>query len=150
MPQSLSQVIIHLVFSTQDREPWLDAAIRPEMHTYLATVCRDFGCEAYRVGGTADHVHIAARLARTVTQAQLAEKIKKLSSAWIKSRGPSYSRFYWQKGYGGFSIGFSQLEDLVAYIDTQEQHHHKHTFQEEYLSLLRRYQVRFDERYLWD
>lgn len=78
MPQSLSQVILHIIFSTKDRRPWLNPAIRPRMHAYLATVCRDCGCEAYRVGGVADHVHIAARLARTITQAELLEKIKNL------------------------------------------------------------------------
>jgi putative transposase len=81
MPQSLSQVILHIVFSTKDRRPWLDPAMRPRMHAYLATVCRDCECEAYRVGGAADHVHLAARLARTITQAELLEKIKKTSSA---------------------------------------------------------------------
>src|SRR6267378_2435441 len=90
MPQSLSQVIIHIVFSTKDRHPWLDPAIRPRTHAYLATVCRDCGCEAYRVGGAADHVHIAARLARTISQSELLEKIKKTSSAWIKTQGPEF------------------------------------------------------------
>src|SRR5258706_303377 len=87
MPQSLSQVILHIVFSTKERRPWLDPEIRPRMHGYLATVCRDCECQAYRVGGTADHVHIAARLARSVSQADLLEKIKKTSSAWIKQQG---------------------------------------------------------------
>ena len=91
MPQSLSQVIVHIVFSTKDRRPWLDLAIRPQMHAYLATVCRDCGCEAYRVDGVADHVHIAARLARTVSQSELLEKIKKTSSAWIKTQGSDYA-----------------------------------------------------------
>jgi REP element-mobilizing transposase RayT len=150
MPQSLSQVLIHIVFSTKDRRPWLDGAIRPHMHAYLATVCRDCQCEAYRVGGAADHVHIAARLARTITQADFLEQIKKTSSAWIKTHGQQYGDFFWQAGYGDFSIGWSQLEDLVHYIDNQEQHHRKQTFQEEYLSLLKKYHVGFDERYLWD
>ncbi len=81
MPQSLSQVIIHVVFSTKNRRPWLDAAIRPRMHAYLATVCRDCNCEAYRVGGAVDHVHLATRLARTISQAELLETMKKTSSA---------------------------------------------------------------------
>jgi len=150
MPQSLSQVLIHIVFSTKERRPWLDLDIRPRMHAYLATVCRDCGCEAYRVGGTSDHVHIAARLAHTITQAELLEKIKKTSSVWIKEQGPKYDRFFWQKGYGDFSIGWSQLEELIRYIDHQEEHHHKQTFQEEYRNLLKKYHVEFDERYVWD
>jgi len=150
MPQSLSQVIIHIVFSTKGRHPWLDPEIRPRIHGYLATVCRDCSCEAYRVGGTADHVHIAGRLARTVTQAELLEKIKKTSSAWIKNQGEAYRSFHWQGGYGDFSIGWSQLEDLVKYIDHQEEHHRTRTFQEEYRDLLHKYHVEFDERYVWD
>ena len=100
MPQSLSQVIVHIVFGTKDRHPWLDPAIRPRMHAYLATVGRDCDCEAYRVGGASDHVHIAGRLARTISQAALLEQIKKTSSAWIKSQGEQYGAFHWQGGYG--------------------------------------------------
>src|SRR5437588_6691069 len=104
MPQSLSKVIVHIVFSTKDRQPCLDVAIRPRIHAYLATVSRDHGCEAYRVGGTADHVHLAVRLSRTISQADLAENIKKTSSAWIKQQGDDYRAFFWQRGYGAFSI----------------------------------------------
>jgi putative transposase len=150
MPQSLSQVILHIVFSTKERRPWLDAEIRPRMHAYLATVCRDCGCQAYRVGGVADHVHIAARLARTISQADLLEKIKKTSSAWVKRQGDQYAGFFWQGGYDDFSIGWSQLEDLERCIDHQEEHHRTQTFQEEYRNLLRKYQIEFDERYVWD
>ena len=150
MPQSLSQVIIHIVFSTKDRQPWLDSAIRPRVHAYLATVCRDCKCEAYRVGGIADHVHIAAKLARTISPADLLEKIKKTSSAWIKTQGQQYQAFFWQNGYGSFSIGQSQLDDLIRYVDNQEAHHRTKTFQEEYRELLRKYNVEFDERYVWD
>ena len=150
MPQSLSQVMLHIVFSTKERRPWLDPEIRPRMHGYLATVCRDCDCQPYRVGGTADHVHIAARLARTTSQSELLEKIKKTSSAWIKHQGNQYAGFFWQGGYGDFSIGWSQLEELVRYIDHQEQHHRTQTFQEEYRSLLNKYHVEFDERYVWD
>ncbi len=83
MPQSLSRVIVHIIFSTKDREPWLGSDIRPRMHAYLATICRDLGAELVRVGGVADHVHIVTTLPRTVSQAQLIEEIKKASSKWI-------------------------------------------------------------------
>jgi REP element-mobilizing transposase RayT len=150
MPQSLSQVLIHIVFSTKDRHPWLDPEIRPRMHAYLATVSRDCACEAYRVGGVADHVHLAVRLARTISQSDLLQKIKNTSSTWIKTQGPQYAAFHWQGGYGDFSIGYSQLDDLTGYIDSQEEHHKTRTFQEEYRVLLRKYNVPFDERYVWD
>jgi REP element-mobilizing transposase RayT len=150
MPQSLSQVLIHIVFSTKDRQPLLDPEIRPRVHAYLATVCRDSQCEAYRVGGVADHVHLAVRLGRTVSQSELLEKIKKSSSAWVKAQADQYASFFWQAGYGCFSVGYSQLDDLMRYIDNQESHHRMKTFQEEYRELLRKYRVEFDERYVWD
>ncbi len=150
MSQSLSQVILHITFSTKERRPWIDLEIQPGMHAYLATVCRDCDCQAYRVGGARDHVHIAVRLGRTVSQAALLEKIKKTSSAWIKAQGRKYAGFWWQGGYGAFSIGLSQLEDLIHYIDRQEEHHKTRTFQEEYRDLLKKYRVQYDERYLWD
>ena len=95
MPQSLSKVIIHIIFSTKNREPWLDSAIRPRMHSYLATICRDLGGEALRVGGVADHVHIITTLPRTVSQAELIEQIKKPSSKWIKALETRYRGFFW-------------------------------------------------------
>ena len=150
MPQSLSQVILHIVFSTKDRRSWLDPEIRPRMHAYLATLCRDCDCEAYRVGGAADHVHIATRLARTISQSSLLEKIKKTSSVWIKTQGDQYNSFFWQNGYGNFSIGRSQLDDLTRYIDRQGEHHRTQTFQDEYRTLLHKYHIEFDERYVWD
>ena len=150
MPQSLSQVIVHLVFSTKDRQRWLDAAISNRMHAYLATIVRDCDCEAYRVGGTIDHVHLAVRLSRTISQADLIEAIKSTSSAWIKKQGAAYRSFFWQRGYGAFSVGYSQLDSLIHYIDTQPEHHQKKTFQEEYRELLAKYQIKFDEKYVWD
>jgi REP element-mobilizing transposase RayT len=150
MPQSLSQVLIHIVFSTKERQPFLDPEIGPRMHAYLATVCRDSQCEAYRAGGVADHVHLAVRLGRTISQSELLEKIKKNSSAWIKTQSDQYGSFFWQARYGCFSVGYSQLDDLMRYIENQESHHRTKTFQEEYRELLRKYRVDFDERYVWD
>jgi putative transposase len=107
MPQSLNKVILHMVFSTKDRRPLIDSGIRPRLHAYMAEIIRDIEppqSQAYRVGGVADHVHIAATLPRTVTIAKLFEIVKKESSSWIKKQGPQYSEFYWQNGYGNFSV----------------------------------------------
>ena len=150
MPQSLSKVILHIIFSTKDREPWLDSGVRPRMHAYLATVCRDLGAELVRVGGVADHVHIVTTLSRTLSQAQLVEQIKKTSSKWIKTVGASHRGFSWQRGYAAISVSPSQLEAVLQYIETQQEHHRTHTFQEEYRELLRRHGIDFDERYVWD
>ncbi len=150
MPQSLSKVIIHIVFSTKNREPWLDRDVRPRMHVYLATICREFRAELVPVGGTADHVHIVTTLPRTVTQAELGEPIKKASSKWIKSLDARYRGFFWQRGYSAFSVSPSQLDAVLQYVEAQQEHHRKRTFQEEYRELLRKHGVKFDERYVWD
>ena len=153
MPQSLNKVILHLVFSTKDRMPLIDAEIRPRLHAYMATVLREIEppqSQAYRVGGVADHVHIAASLPRTVTISKLIETVKKESSVWIKKQGVKFEKFYWQSGYGSFSIAPSQLDQLIRYIDNQEEHHKSVTFQDEFRALLRKYNIEFDERYVWD
>ena len=150
MPQSLSKVIIHIIFSTKNREPWLDRDVRPRTHAYLATTCRDLGAELVHVGGVADHVHIVTTLPRTVCQAQVVEQIKKASSKWIKGLDTRYRGFFWQRGYGAFSVSPSQLNIVLGYIEAQQEHHRTWTFQEEYRELLRKHGVEFDERYVWD
>src|ERR1700757_2585185 len=117
MPQSLSKVVIHIIFSTKDREPWLDSTVRSRIHAYVATVCRDLGAEFAHVGGVADHVHIVTTLARTLSQAELIEQIKKTSSKWIKTLDVRYRSFFWQRGYGAFSVSPSQLEAVLQYVE---------------------------------
>src|SRR5213595_2685747 len=131
MPQSLSKVILHVIFSTKNREPWLESNVRPRMHAYLATICRDLGAELARVGGVVDHVHIVTTLSRTVSQAQLIEQIKKASSKWIKALDPRYRGFFWQRGYSAFSVSPSELEAVLEYVHMQQEHHRTRTFQEE-------------------
>ena len=148
MAQSLAKVVLHLVFATKNREDTIEDDKLNLLHTYLATSCRELGSTVLRVGGTSNHVHIATTLPRTVTLSDMLRKIKAGSSGWMKTE--SRADFAWQPGYGAFSIGMSQVEDLVRYIDGQQEHHSRRTFQEEYLDLLRRYDVEYDERYLWD
>ncbi len=124
--------------------------IRPTLHAYLATVARNTECECYRAGGVDDHVHLAIRLTRTITVAKLVEELKTSSSKWLKTQSPSLGAFAWQRGYGAFSVGPSQLDALLHYIDTQEEHHRTRTFQEEYRAFLKKYGIEFDERYVWD
>jgi len=100
MAQTLGFVLIHAVFSTKDRQPWLTEAIRPDLHAYLATVARNAGCECYRVGGVADHVHLAIRLSRTTTVAKLVGELKTSSTKWLKTQGQDFRNFSWQVGYG--------------------------------------------------
>jgi REP element-mobilizing transposase RayT len=150
VPQSLSKVIVHIIFSTKDREPWLDRNVRPRMHAYLATICRDVGAEFVRVGGVADHVHIVTTFPRTASHAQFVEQIKKTSSKWIKGLDARYRGFFWQRGYGAFSMSPSRLSAVLEYVEAQQEHDRTRTFQEEYRELLRKNGVDFDERYIWD
>ena len=150
MPQSLSLVILHVIFSTKDRQPYLNPDTRPKLHAYLATVARNAGCEAYRVGGVADHVHLAIRLSRTVTLADLIQDLKTTSSKWLKPQSPALAAFAWQRGYGCFSVGPTDVDGLKAYIDDQENHHRTRTFQEEFRMFLKKYGVEYDEAYVWD
>lgn len=150
MPQSLSRLLVHIVFSTKHREPWLDGPSRPPLFAYMAEVGRDLGCEVFRVGGVADHVHLAVDLSRTLTTADFVKKVKQTSNVWLKRRSMRHSGFEWQAGYGVFSLGQSQLSKLTDYIDRQEEHHRRLSFQDEYRGLLAKYGVTPDERYLWD
>ena len=150
MPQSLSLVIIHLIFSTKDRRGFLGSDFRSRMHAYLASVSRKLKCECLRVGGTADHVHLAIRLSRTITIAKLVEQLKTSSSVWAKEQSPDQRAFAWQRGYGCFSVSPRDSEELVAYVDNQEEHHKKRSFQEEFRMFLDKYGVNYDEAYLWD
>lgn len=150
MPQSLSHVVVHVVFSTKDRFPCLGASIRPGLHAYLATVARNAGCDCDRAGGVSDHVHLAIRLSRTITIAQLVETLKTSSSKWVKTQTKELGGFSWQHGYGCFSVGPADLKALCAYIDRQEEHHRTRTFQDEFRSFLVKYGVEYDEAYVWD
>lgn len=150
MPQSLGHVVLHIVFSTKDRRPYLGDGIRQSLHAYLAATVRDAGCECYRIGGVEDHVHLAIRLSRTISIASLVEDIKTTSSRWLKVHSPDLDDFAWQRGYGAFSVSLRELDTLVAYIDRQAEHHRMRGFQDEYRTLLEGSGVEYDERYVWD
>jgi REP element-mobilizing transposase RayT len=151
MPQSLAKILVHTVFSTKERRPFLrDKSLREELHRYLGGILANHGCQPVIVGGAEDHVHILAMLSRTVTAAETVKEVKRGSSLWLKTKGPDLDGFAWQNGYGIFSVGFSQVETVRDYIAGQEEHHRKVSFQDEFRSLLRKYEIKFDERYVWD
>ena len=150
MPQSLSRILIHLVFSTKNRERILSQMIQTELHPYLAGVLDNIQCPSLQVGGVEDHVHLFFGLSRTRTIAEIVETVKTSSSKWMKTKSTAFANFHWQSGYGAFSVSQSDAETVVAYIRGQAQHHQRMTFQEEYRRLLERYEVAFDENYVWD
>ncbi len=150
MAQSLSKILLHMVFSTKTRELLIPESVEDDLHAYLAGACRAQGAEAYRVGGTANHVHIACTLPRTMSVSELVQQIKQTSSAWMKAENRGCQHFAWQAGYGAFSLGQSQLPELLRYIERQREHHERYTYKEELLRLLAKYGVDYDERHLWD
>ena len=146
----MAEVLVHLVFSTKERRCLIDPAIEEELHPYLATVCATCGCPTHRIGGTEDHVHILFSLSRTISVSDLVREVKAESSKWIKTKGTQYEPFAWQSGYGAFSIGQSQMDRVLRYIAGQKEHHKKRDFQAEFRAFLEKYQIEYDERYVWD
>jgi len=150
MPQSLSQLYVHLAFSTKHREPMLLAPLRAQLHPYLAAVLTNSGSPAIRVGGTSDHVHALFRLSKNRSLAETVEDIKTSSSKWIKTQGRSLAGFHWQSGYAGFSVSPAEVEKVAEYIAQQERHHQVVSFQDEYRKLLESHGIEYDERHVWD
>jgi REP element-mobilizing transposase RayT len=151
MPQSLAKILVHTVFSTKDRRPYLrDRRLREETHCYLGGILSNLKCQPIIVGGVEDHIHLLCALARTCQAAEMVKEVKRGSSAWIKTKSASLRDFGWQNGYGIFSIGFSQIPSVKVYIANQEEHHRKISYQDEFRALLRRYHMDYDEQYVWD
>ena len=149
MSQSLSQVIVHGVFSTKHRTTWLDENLRQSLFAYLATVLKSKGHVPILIGGHDDHVHILIGLARTVSISDMIKHTKVTSSAWIKEEF-NIRDFGWQNGYGAFSVSHSSIPQVKAYISNQDEHHEKWSFQDEFRKLMAENGIAFDEKYVWD
>ena len=150
MPQSLARLHVHLIFSTKYRSNILHDQVRKPLHAYMATVLDNLGCPSLILNSVQDHIHLLFELSRTVPLSKAVEDVKKSSSKWIKSQGVEFSNFAWQSGYGAFAVSESNLQSVRDYIASQSEHHRNQTFQEEYLTFLRRHNVAFDEKYVWD
>jgi len=149
MPQSLSKIYLHVIFSTKNREPWLTDKTRQPLYNYMAGILKNHGASALEIGGVQDHVHLLLVHSRTLTVADLIRDVKSSSTKWLKvDRG--LIDFGWQSGYGAFSVSHSDVGQVRNYIQRQEAHHKARTFQDEYREFLKRYEVEFDERYVWD
>jgi len=150
MGQSLVQNYIHLMFSTKHRKPFITPNIEGELYAYLAGICNNLDCTAIQIGGHLDHVHILCKLSKKVTLIKLLEDVKSHSSKWIKTKGNEFDNFYWQDGYGAFSVNPSEVDVVINYIVNQKNHHQNKSFQDEYRQFLKKYKVEFDEKYVWD
>jgi REP element-mobilizing transposase RayT len=151
MPQSLSNVLLHVIFSTKHRQPFLrDPAARGVMTGYIIGTLRNLNCPSLATGVVKDHVHILCNVSRTISMAKLVEEVKTSSSSRIKEEGSELKDFQWQHGYAAFSVSQSNVEEVKRYIANQDEHHRTKTFQEEFRAFLRRHGIEFDERYVWD
>ncbi len=150
MAQSLSKVYVHITFSTKGRLSLIKEEIKNSLFEYIGGICKGLECNPVKVGGYSNHIHILCTLSRKITQMKLLEEIKKQSSKWIKTKGKEYSKFYWQNGYGIFSVNPSEIDVVIRYIENQETHHQKISFKDEYKAFLKKYNVDFKEEFLWD
>lgn len=151
MPQSLAQLFIHVVFSTKHRQPFITEKIEPELYAYIAKILYD---ECYSpaviIGGDRDHVHVLFAQSRIWSIAKIVELIKKRSSKWIKTKGNEFASFQWQTGYGGFSVSRSNVPTVKQYIANQKEHHRRQSYEDEFRLFLKKHDIEYDERYVWD
>ena len=150
MGQSLVKNYLHIIFSTKHREPTILEPVRIELFSYLGGICKNLECYPVKVGGYTDHVHILCLLSKRIALMKFLEEIKSHSSKWMKTRGPSLQNFYWQDGYGAFSVNPVDVDIVKTYIETQDEHHKEKSFKDEFLAMLQEYGVAYDERYIWD
>ncbi len=151
MPQSLSRIYLHIIFSTKNRERLLiDADLRKALHAYVAATMKPLDCVPVEIDGVEDHIHILCLFPRTHSVADVVKETKRVSTNWLQAQAMELHDFHWQSGYGVLSVSQSNVNDLVEYIRNQEEHHSKVTFQDEYRAFLRRHAVEFDEQYVWD
>ena len=150
MGQSLVKNYIHLIFSTKHRQPFIKPPVEEELHSYLGGTCKKLECQPIKVGGYTDHIHILCMLSKKIALMKLMEELKSSSSKWIKTKADDYANFYWQDGYGAFSVNPTNVDALIVYIENQHVHHQKKTYQHEYRGILKKHKIEYDERYVWD
>ena len=150
MAQTLVSLMVHVIFSTRNREPLITPEIEAELFAYMGGILKNRESRLLDAGGTANHVHLLISQSKNIGLSSLMKDVKKDSSSWIKTKGIGFRNFYWQDGYGAFSIGESNIPALKQYIATQKEHHRKRSFQEELIKFLNAYGIEYDERFLCD
>ena len=150
MANTYTALHYHLVFSTKRRERWISPDIETRIWQFLGGIARENRMKALCIGGVEDHVHILVSLCATLSVSEAVQRLKGGSSKWVHDTFPEHRSFSWQAGYGAFSVSVSQMKTVVDYINTQAEHHRHKTFQEEFLALLKKHEIDYDERYLWD
>ena len=149
MAHTYTNILIHALFSTKGRQPWLDAEVKAEMFPYLGGAINELGGQSLLVNGPSDHVHMLFVEPATLSISEIMEKAKANSSGWVKKRWGNRSHFAWQTGYSAFSVSKSQVDRVKRYIENQEEHHRKVSFQEEVLAFLKEQGIKYDPRYVF-
>ena len=150
MAQSLSKIYVHLVFSTKNRERSIPDHLRPKLHSDMGGILRDNKCIPVEINTEPDHAHVLFILARTEALSEVVGHLKKGATNWLHEQSPEFSGFYWQNGYGAFSVSQSGIAEVQKYVQEQQKHHLKLSFQDEFRALLRKHEIEYDERYVWD
>jgi putative transposase len=150
MTESLSKIYVHIVFSTKNHSPWISEELEKELYPYMSTILKKMDCPTLIMGGFSDHIHILCNLSRKYQLSKILETVKKSSSKWVKTRGEDFKNFHWQDGYGAFSVSPSVVERVRFYIKNQRTHHQKHSYKDEFLSLLDKHNIKYDVKDLWD
>jgi len=150
MPQSLAKIYIHLIFSTKNRERLIQDDVRADLHAYMGGTLKGLGCLPIEINTEPDHAHLLFVMTRTETLSDVVGQVKKSANDWLRARGSQFAGFYWQGGYGAFSVSQSAVEEVRGYIRNQREHHRQVSFQDEFRAFLKRYEIEFDERYVWD
>ena len=149
MSGTYTNLLYHVIFSTKDRIPWIEPSFRKDLYRYMGGIVRELGGTPLEIGGVADHVHLLIKLKPTLALADFMRKLKSGSSKWMNEEKMRLRKFGWQDGYAAFSVSTSQASQVKRYIKNQEQHHRRTTFQEEFVRLLRKHGIEYEERYLW-
>lgn len=150
MPQALAKIYLHLIFSTKNREHSLRDDIRADLHSYMGGILNGLGCAPIEINTEPDHAHVLFEVSRTETVSNVVGQLKKSSNDWLRNRDQKFRDFYWQGGYGIFSVSQSAIQEVRQYICNQREHHKHVSFQDEFRAFLKRYEMQFDERYVWD
>ena len=150
MGQSLVKNYVHIIFSTKHCENYLNDDIQPELFSYFGGICNNLECYPVKIGGHTDHIHILCLLSKKIALVKFLQELKTNSSKWIKTKHPIFSNFHWQDGYDAFSVNPTQTDAVTKYIKDQSEHHKTVTFQDEYRAFLKKYNIEYDERYVWD
>lgn len=150
MPQSLAKIYLHLIFSTKHRERVLEDDIRPDLHAYMGGTLKGLGSMPLEINSEPDHAHLLFLMSRTHTVSDVVGGVKKSATDWLREQDTGYAGFHWQAGFGIFSVSASNVDQVRRYIRNQREHHRKQTFQEEFRLFLEKYEVEYDERYVWD